>query len=109
MGEGHFLLTWPLAQPPRGGEWDLWPQSSGLFWFLFFFSVQRSRQEARPCGLLPHPASFLGELSIPGNILKGRDESLDLARTLPTRGCPAEQTPPLLGPPDIVGAPGGSC
>lgn len=63
---------------------------------LWFFSVQKSGQEARPCGLLPHPALFLGELSIHGNILKGRGKSLDLARTLPTRSCTAKQTPPLL-------------
>lgn len=62
-----------------------------------FFSIQKWVQEARPCGLLPHPALFLGELSIPGNILKGRGESLDFARTLPTRGCTAKQTPLLLG------------
>ena len=52
---------------------DLWkklgpsgPQSYG------FLSLEAG-SGGQACGLLPHPALFLGGLSIPGNILKGRD------------------------------------
>lgn len=55
-----------------------------------FFSVQKSGQEARLCGLLLHPALFLGGLSIRGNILKGGGDRLDLAETL----CQQGTTPP---------------
>lgn len=33
------------------------------------------------CRLLPHPALFLGRLSVPLGILSDRGQSLDLART----------------------------
>lgn len=61
-----------------------------------FFSVQEWVQEARPCGLLPHPALFLGELSIPGNIPKGQRGKPGLGQNSAPKGlhCQANPSPP---------------
>lgn len=63
------------------------PQSYG------FLSLEAG-SGGQACGLLPHPALFLGGLSIPRNILKGRGESLDLARTQCQEGA-AQPSRPL--------------
>lgn len=62
------------------------PQSYG------FLSLEAG-SGGQACGLLPHPALFLGGLSIPRNILKGRGESLDLARTQCQEGLHSQADP----------------
>lgn len=64
----------------------LWKGSGPHGSRVTIFSVQKLGQEARLCGLRPHPALFLGVLSIRGNILKGGGDRLDLARTLCQQG-----------------------